>query len=88
MSYYIYILKSDQNNKLYIGQTKNLTDRIARHNQNRSLATKLKGPWKIIFQEKYSTRSEAIKREKYLKSLKNKNYIEQKIINNRCGVEE
>ena len=88
MSYYLYILKSKNTNKLYIGQTKNLNDRLQRHKQNRSLATKFRGSWELIYKEKYSTRSEAIKREKYLKSLKNKKYIEEKIINKRCGVEE
>ena len=86
MKYYVYILESTKNRKLYIGQTNNLKDRLERHNQKRMLATKSGTPWKLIYKEKYISRSTAMKREKYLKSLKNKKYIKEKII--CCGVEE
>lgn len=80
MSYQLYIIQSQKNNKFYIGQTKNIDDRLKRHNNGESLSTKPGIPWKIIHLEKFKTRSEAIKREKYLKSLKNKDYL-QKLIN-------
>ncbi len=44
-----YILQSEKDGRLYIGQTNNLVDRLFRHNQNRNIATKNKGPWIIAY---------------------------------------
>ena len=66
--YYVYILKSDVNGMVYVGQTNDLTKRIDFHNSNRARWTKRYQPWKMIFKEVYATRSEAMKREKQLKN--------------------
>ena len=86
MKYYVYILESQKDGRFYIGQSSNIKDRIERHNQNRSRATKFRGPWKIVYCEKFDSRNSAIIKEKYLKSLKNRKYLQDII--NRCGVEE
>jgi putative endonuclease len=64
--YTLYILQNPAG-KFYIGQTSNLEDRLKRHNEGRSQFTKGKGPWNLVYQEQYSTRTEAIRREKQLK---------------------
>lgn len=51
-----------------IGQSGDLDDRIVRHNSGRSEYTKSGRPWILIHGEGYKTRSEAIKRERFLKS--------------------
>jgi len=68
--YYVYILKSLIDGKYYIGQTNNLSDRILRHNQGRVIATKYRKPLELVCFEEFKTRSESVKRESYLKSLK------------------
>jgi putative endonuclease len=75
MSYFTYILQSETNGQLYIGQTNNLSDRLQRHNTNRNNYTKGCGPWMIIFSKQFDTRSEAILLEMKLKSWKNKEKI-------------
>ncbi len=40
-------------------------------------------PWKLMFSKKFFLRAEAMKFEKYLKSLKNKKYIMSKILENK-----
>ena len=75
MPYYTYILQSESNGQLYIGQTNNLEDRIERHNKNRNRYTKGRGPWNIIFSKEFATRSEAMALELQLKSWKNKGKI-------------
>lgn len=70
--YIVYILKSEVTGRHYIGQTQDLTDRIRRHNESKSKSTKNRGPYKLIYTEEFNTRSEAVRREKYLKSLKGK----------------
>ena len=69
--YTTYILYDLHKDRFYIGQTGNLADRLKRHFNNRSKYTK-NGLWKLVYQESFVTRSEAIFREKYLKSLKSK----------------
>ena len=36
-------------------------------------------PWKIVYQEKYSTKTEALKREREIKRKKSRIYIEELI---------
>ena len=82
MGFVLYILQSSKSGKLYIGQTQNLEDRLKRHNSGYSKSTKFETPWEIIYTEEFATRAEAMKREKYLKNLKNPKYILQNIARN------
>jgi len=74
--YFVYILKSNLG-KSYIGQTKNLGERIHRHNANRSTYTKNKGTWEVETFYEVATRSEAMELETKLKKMKN---VEKAII--------
>jgi putative endonuclease len=76
MSFYVYILKSEIVEKFYIGSTSNLEKRIELHNSPRARWTKKYQPWVLIHSEEFNSRSEAVKREKFLKSLKG---IEKKL---------
>ena len=76
MEYFVYVLKNSEG-VLYIGQTKDLNDRIIRHNTNRSKYTKNRGPYKLIYKEQFSSRSESMKREKELKSGKGRAWIKE-----------
>ena len=71
--YYVYILKSLKDDGYYIGQTNNLGKRIIVHNKGRVASTKSRLPFILIKKEEYTTRSEARKRENYLKKLKGGN---------------
>ncbi|MDO8529555.1 MAG: GIY-YIG nuclease family protein [bacterium] len=82
MHYFVYILKSLKDFKLYIGQTNNLDERINRHNSGKVTATKYRRPFELIHSETFGSRSETMKREKYLKSLKSSEYILKNIIKN------
>jgi putative endonuclease len=75
--YSIYILESQSSGKLYIGQTNNLQDRIKRHNSNQNLATKNKGPWKLLFFLEFNSRSEAVLMERKLKAWKKPEKVKQ-----------
>lgn len=74
---FLYVLKSIQNNSYYIGITQNLENRLYKHNKGQVFSTKHSKPWIIIYKEYYETRSEAFRREKYLKSLKSREIIEK-----------
>lgn len=65
--YYVYVLFSKKDNRLYIGYTNNLKKRINEHKSGRSLATKFRQPIRLIYYEAYLRWSDAKRREKYLK---------------------
>ncbi|MBI4086119.1 MAG: GIY-YIG nuclease family protein [Candidatus Liptonbacteria bacterium] len=68
MEYFVYIIRSGKDNSNYTGLTANLERRVAEHNKSDTKTTRSKKPWRLIYFEKYSSRIEARKREKYLKS--------------------
>ncbi|OGG11664.1 hypothetical protein A2Z00_00005 [Candidatus Gottesmanbacteria bacterium RBG_13_45_10] len=72
-----YILRSKKDGRYYIGSTDNLKNRLLQHNNGQSRYTKGRGPFIIVYREDYQTRSEAKKREYYLKSLKSRTAIEK-----------
>jgi putative endonuclease len=75
MHHYLYILQSTIKAKTYIGIATDLDRRLTEHNSGKTRSTKPFAPWKIIHQEKYDTRTEARKREKYLKSAAGRAWI-------------
>lgn len=77
MSFYTYVLYSENFNKIYIGQSSDLEKRLWEHNNGFSKYTKRYIPWEIIYKETFKSRSEAMKREKELKSQKGREYIWQ-----------
>ena len=65
--HYLYLLQSELDKSLYIGQTSDLKRRFAEHNSGQSQSTKAKKPWKLIYYEAYLDPNLALKREKQLK---------------------
>jgi putative endonuclease len=73
--FFVYALYSSKFNKIYIGQTVDLDKRLTEHNAGLSFYTKRFMPWEIVYTEKIKTRTEAMKREKQLKSQKGREFI-------------
>ncbi|EKD49236.1 MAG: hypothetical protein ACD_63C00213G0006 [uncultured bacterium] len=73
--YYVYALKSLKNVYIYVGISDNPRRRIEQHNKGYNKTTKSYRPFQIIMIEKYDSRIEARKREKYLKSGCGKEYL-------------
>lgn len=77
---YVYILECGDGT-FYTGYTNNLSKRIKVHNDGKGAKyTRGRLPVKLVYFEEITTRSEALKREYTIKSLKRKDKI--KIINN------
>lgn len=66
--FYLYILRS-KNNKLYIGQTNSLEKRQNYHKWGvgAKLTSQNKGPFELVYTESFSSRIDAMKRERQLK---------------------
>jgi len=68
-TYFVYILRTSSNT-LYIGQTNNLERRIDEHKRKSSKSARYVRYFsssKLVYNEKYQTRAEAMQREAQLK---------------------
>jgi putative endonuclease len=81
--YYVYVIYNSLADKFYVGQTGNLDARLRYHNDKvgNHYTAKLKGEWELVYSEPTPTRSEALRRERQLKSAKGREYIKQFIDN-------
>ena len=66
--FYVYVLYSFKDKKLYIGYTSDLRKRIKRHLSGKTQAMKNRLPAKLIYYEAFLSKSDAIKKEKFYKS--------------------
>ena len=83
----VYILFSDSSEKYYIGHTNNLERRLEEHNDvDRVGWSNSYRPWHLIYSENHNTRSEAVRSERYLKSLKNKDRLREYIAGWRSSI--
>ena len=76
--YVIYILFSKEYNKTYVGFTSNLIERFKSHNYLSKKGYTIKfRPWYVIHVEFFTTKSEALKREKLFKTGKGREIIKE-----------
>ena len=77
MKYFVYILECGDKT-LYIGYTNDLEKRVLAHNTLKSGAKYTKGrrPVKLVYSEKFKTKSESLKREIALKKMTRKKKLE------------
>ena len=69
MCYFVYVICTKKESKLitYVGYTNNLKRRINLHNTGKAAKFTKGSRWKVIYTEKYDTKSKAISREYYIK---------------------
>ncbi len=78
--YFVYVLKSLSSNRSYVGHSKDLTNRVEEHNNGKSKSTRSHRPWHLIYSEQFNTRSEAVRREIYFKSISGRKELKAKKI--------
>ncbi|HEV8514311.1 MAG TPA: GIY-YIG nuclease family protein [Cyclobacteriaceae bacterium] len=72
----VYVLYSASFNKIYIGYTSNLDERMLSHNSLGKKGYTLKfRPWSLMYREEFAAKADAIRREKELKSAKGRRFI-------------
>ena len=78
--YSIYILLSQKNGKRYVGYTKKDPQaRLEQHLAGCNMWTSQNGPFKLIYQESLKTKTEALKREKFLKSGQGRKWLDENL---------
>jgi putative endonuclease len=81
--FFVYVLQSERTKQLYTGFTADLEHRIGQHNAGITKSTKNRGPWKLVYQEEYDSRSAAMRLEKFLKSGKGRELLAELIAKKR-----
>jgi putative endonuclease len=77
--FYVYILLSEKDKKLYTGYTNNIKRRIGDHNGGHVESTKNRRPLKLIYFEAYIEKTDAKNREIFLKSGSGKTYLKKQL---------
>jgi len=83
MPYWVYILINDLSGRRYIGHTTDPERRLQEHNnktvgRNR-YTRKQKGTWSIIYKKEFASKAEAMKKERFLKSGKGREWIKTNV---------
>ncbi|KKP43040.1 MAG: GIY-YIG catalytic domain protein [Parcubacteria group bacterium GW2011_GWA2_33_14] len=80
--YFVYSIFNKKHNKIYIGQTINLKERLRLHNEkgfSKSYTSRFDGEWVLIYSEETENRAASLKREKQLKSFQGRQFIKKYI---------
>ncbi len=78
------ILQSKTTGRFYIGSTDDLERRFSEHQRGKDLATRGRGPWKLVYQEQFEILADARRREYEIKQWKSAKLI-QALIRSSAG---
>jgi putative endonuclease len=72
----VYVLRNKEG-KLYKGYSSDLERRLKGHASGKNTWTRVNGPWKLVYREEFATKKEAIKRERFLKTGKGREFLKK-----------
>jgi len=75
----VYVLKSLVNGRMYTGFTEDIEERLGCHNSGKVRSTKAYKPYLLVYTEEFLDKTEARKRELFLKSGKGREFLKTKI---------
>lgn len=75
--YFVYLLQSEMDGTFYVGYSSDIDRRVQEHNEGKSRYTSKKLPWKLVYLESYTTKREALIRERFLKAQRNRLFYEK-----------
>ena len=81
MPYFTYIIYSESKDRYYIGSCEDVSVRLERHNYGATPSTRPYRPWIIVWFEEHASKTDALKKENYIKRMKSRKYIEELILN-------
>ncbi len=73
----VYVLHSTTTGRLYTGFTSDLGWRLAQHNRGITKSTKNRGPWELVHEERFASRAEVVRRERFLKTAMGREEIKR-----------
>src|SRR5579863_1415305 len=73
----VYILQSERSKRFYVGCAEQPEVRLVEHQRGQTTSTRGRGPWTLVYQERFDTLTEARRRERQLKSWKSHRSIQE-----------
>jgi len=77
--FYTYILYSLKDTKLYYGYTKDLAQRFEQHSKGLVKSTHDRRPLRLIYYEACLNMQDALKREKYFKTYRGRQFVNKRL---------
>ena len=77
--YYTYVLFSEEKGRFYVGYTENLERRLGEHESDKSLTDRRIKNLKLVYYEACLSKSDALKREKQLKTGFGRGYLRRRL---------
>lgn len=78
--HYTYVLQSLKDGRWYTGMTADLRSRIHDHEKGRVPSTRHRRPFLLVYYEACLRESDAVRRERYLKTGRGKRYLRQRLL--------
>ena len=79
--YTVYVLYSEKFNKIYVGFTSDLENRLLSHNELSKKGWTIRyRPWELIHAENFESKKQAMAREKQLKGGQGRKFIWEQIV--------
>ena len=75
--FFVYVLQSEKDGRLYKGLTQDVEKRLLQHNAGENRSTKGFCPWRLVHRRPFSTRLEARAYEKYLKTGAGREFLKE-----------
>jgi putative endonuclease len=85
MKYFVYILYSQSRDRYYIGYTHNPQERLEEHNLGATTSNRSGRPWILVYTEELGNKGDAIRREREIKKMKSRKYIDSMISSKSIG---
>lgn len=77
--FYVYVLRSEKDGKLYTGSTNDLKRRFGLHQTGKVISTAARRPFELIYYEASLNETDCRKRERFLKSGPGKKYLRNRL---------
>jgi len=77
--FYVYVLKSREDKKLYIGHTADLKRRFIQHNAGAVESTRRRVPFDLVYYEASRHQKDALHRERYLKTTYGHRFLRNRL---------
>ena len=75
--WYVYVLRSMKDKQFYIGSTSDVQRRLQQHQRGENVSTEKRLPVELLYFEAHRSKEDAIRREKYFKTMKGKVTLRQ-----------
>src|SRR5690348_13259385 len=74
--FHVYILRSTRTGRRYVGSCENVEQRLRRHNEGHSKATRHGAPWMLLHIEAFANR-DAMRKERYFKTGRGRDELDK-----------